>query len=775
MLRFQVRGDRPRSPQNPTPSRPGDRRWGARGSGAGVVTAVVLGILAAGLFTGPVSAAGAKAVKIPTTLKVKAGVTVNPPCTEAKHPFATIAGALACVQDGDTIKIGPGTFAGGFTIPASVVLVGAAANKTIIANSSVLSVPEVTVAASTTVTLKDLSVDAEVGGGAGNSGIVAGSGSLTLEGVGISGTNFGGKAAIDVTPSSGTATVSVLDSSIFDNHSGGLYVTAAASDDRSTLSVINSTISGNETAGEAIGGVGVTNTDATLRNDTIANNFSTQGGGLVIGTSSAVTVTDTLLATNQSNSATTGDCRLTPGSSLTSGGHNLVGVATPGVGIDCGFTNGLGGDLVGSASAPLNPLLGALASNGGDTETQALEPGSPAIGAGNPADCEAAPVNDLDQRGRSRAASTRGSCDIGSYDTGGRDTTTWTVSAAARANSTCAKPSHPFASIAGALACAHSGDEVEIGPGTFAGGFTIPASVALVGAGANATIIANQTESNTPEVTVAGAEAVTLRDLSVNAEVEGHFANRGVVAGSGSLTLESVSVSGVDLEGTPAVDVVPVTGNANVTVFDSSISDNHSGGLYVTAAASATPSTLSVTNSTLSGNEGAGDLGGLGFANTDATLRDDTIANNYSVAVGGLELGASSAATVTDTLLATNQSSTTGSADCLELPTAKLTSGGHNLVGESLGTAVGCEFKNGINGDRVGSPSAPLNPLLGALASNGGDTETQALEPDSPAIGAGNPADCEAVPVDDLDQRGDSRAASTRGSCDIGAYDTGGA
>ncbi|MHB1777924.1 MAG: Ig-like domain repeat protein, partial [Acidimicrobiales bacterium] len=42
------------------------------------------------------------------------------------------------------------------------------------------------------------------------------------------------------------------------------------------------------------------------------------------------------------------------------------------------------------------------------------------------------------------------------------------------------------------------------------------------------------------------------------------------------------------------------------------------------------------------------------------------------------------------------------------------------------------------------------------------------------AIGAGNPTDCAAAPVNGLDQRGDPRNAATRGTCDIGAYDTGG-
>jgi hypothetical protein len=57
-------------------------------------------------------------------------------------------------------------------------------------------------------------------------------------------------------------------------------------------------------------------------------------------------------------------------------GHNLIG-ATNG---SSGFT--AVGDLVGSAAAPLDPLVGPLADNGGPTLTMALLPGSPAIGTG---------------------------------------------------------------------------------------------------------------------------------------------------------------------------------------------------------------------------------------------------------------------------------------------------------------------------------------------------------------------------------------------------------
>ena len=43
-----------------------------------------------------------------------------------------------------------------------------------------------------------------------------------------------------------------------------------------------------------------------------------------------------------------------------------------------------GGNLIGTAGSPIDPLLGPLANNGGPTMTHALLTGSPAIDAGDP-------------------------------------------------------------------------------------------------------------------------------------------------------------------------------------------------------------------------------------------------------------------------------------------------------------------------------------------------------------------------------------------------------
>lgn len=155
-----------------------------------------------------------------------------------------------------------------------------------------------------------------------------------------------------------------------------------------TLTVTNSTISGNAAAGRggSVGGGIIVRPGAvaTITSSTFADNSAQQGADLETE-SSGLTITDTIMASGCVLEAT-----------ITDGGHNLE------TGSSCGFTAGT--DLRNT-----NPQLGALASNGGPTPTQALAPGSPAVDAGGT--CPAADSG-TDQRGLPRFAP----CDIGAYE-----------------------------------------------------------------------------------------------------------------------------------------------------------------------------------------------------------------------------------------------------------------------------------------------------------------------------------------------------------------------
>ena len=75
-----------------------------------------------------------------------------------------------------------------------------------------------------------------------------------------------------------------------------------------------------------------------------------------------------------------------------------------------------------------DPMLAGLADNGGPTRTMALQSGSPAIHAAEPAICRNVVVLNTDQRGRMRISGSDTTCDIGAYE--------WLPSASATATPT---------------------------------------------------------------------------------------------------------------------------------------------------------------------------------------------------------------------------------------------------------------------------------------------------------------------------------------------------
>jgi hypothetical protein len=135
------------------------------------------------------------------------------------------------------------------------------------------------------------------------------------------------------------------------------------------------------------GGLVAANGAMDLESVTIAHNSAGGGGGILRSAGTNVTLENALLDEN-----TGGNCQGDP----TSLGHNLDSDGT------CHYAGS--GDLTG-----ISAMLDILADNGGPTETHALLPGSPAIGAADDAACPAA-----DQRGVSRPQGTH--CDIGAFE-----------------------------------------------------------------------------------------------------------------------------------------------------------------------------------------------------------------------------------------------------------------------------------------------------------------------------------------------------------------------
>jgi hypothetical protein len=98
-------------------------------------------------------------------------------------------------------------------------------------------------------------------------------------------------------------------------------------------------------------------------------------------------------------------------------------------------------------------------------------------------------------------------------------------------------------------------------------------------------------------------------------------------------------------------------------------------------------------------------------------------------------------------------------------------SSSNNIVGVDS-NVIGIS-NDDVNGNQVGTAGTPVDPLLGALADNGGPTFTHALTNLSPAIDTGNNAfalDQNSVALT-TDQRGTGFPRFENSVVDIGAFE----
>ncbi|MHB8647316.1 MAG: IPT/TIG domain-containing protein [Thermomicrobiales bacterium] len=274
-----------------------------------------------------------------------------------------------------------------------------------------------------------------------NSGTLTLSASVTIDGTGHRVVVDGGCTFSNGACTGGGVTVFIVNSGVtaalialgIQHGNGGIAGGIANS---GTLTVTSSTLSGNNSTGGA-GGGGIANVATlTVTNSTLAGNSTDYEGGAIFNNGGTVTATNSTLSGNTAtlfgggimNKGTGAAVTLTnttvSGNSAGTGGGGISGPGTLNltntiVAGNMPFDiNGVQGtnnhSLVGG-----NPLLAALASNGGPTQTMAPLPGSPVIGAGDPAVCisttipAAAPVGGKDQRGVTRPTTL---CAIGAFE-----------------------------------------------------------------------------------------------------------------------------------------------------------------------------------------------------------------------------------------------------------------------------------------------------------------------------------------------------------------------
>jgi CSLREA domain-containing protein len=203
--------------------------------------------------------------------------------------------------------------------------------------------------------------------------------------------------------------------------------------------------------------------------------------------------------------------------------------------------------------------------------------------------------------------------------------------------------------------------------------------------------------------------------------------------------------------------------SGNIVAAPSESPSEFGGGIYIQNDA-----TVTITNTTVTGNRADDNGGGISLRNSPTVrLASVTVAGNRADFDGSGDLGGGisldveppGSLRVANSIVADNTNA--AAPDCGGPDS--VTSAGYNLIGN----VQGCLFSAG-NGDQVGTAAAPVDPLLGPLAANGGPTQTMALAPESPAIDNGNPAapgaGADACPA--TDQRG-----APRDVCDVGAYE----
>jgi CSLREA domain-containing protein len=291
-----------------------------------------------------------------------------------------------------------------------------------------------------------------------------------------------------------------------------------------------------------------------------------------------------------------------------------------------------------------------------------------------------------------------------------------------------------------------------------------------------------------------GSLTITDSTVSGNDSTDqggGVFYNAG--SGTNALTITGSTVSGNTADNDGAGVFFNSGAGGTLDVTDSTVADNTNtgttgdgGGVFFDGG------DLTIGGSAITGNTAGGDGGGLFIFNNSGTITNTTISGNTSeqfdsgggiwvvgtlsllnvtvagnsaetvplgaqagvvggngFLVGGGIFNADANVTVKNTIIANNTGGDCGGG---------VTSDGHNL--DSDGT---CALA--VTGDQSG-----VDPLLEALADNGGPTQTQALPADSPAVDTADNSGCP-----DTDQRAFPRPWDGDGdgtdTCDIGAYE----
>ena len=562
-------------------------------------------------------------------------------------------------------------------------------------------------------------------------------------------------------------TAQVHDSSFTGNvgfGGGGSQVAALSAWGTSTVVVERSTFRGNTSDGG--GGALGTRQSATLaiRSSTIVGNVSFWDGSAIEATSPVpVTVTGSTIAQNAGPSSLIGPMTIAativaPSSgeacaaAVTSGGFNVVSDAS------CGL--GATGD-----QQAVDPLLSGLADNGGPTRTMLLRAGSPALDVIPPATVGLCAAGATDQRG---AARPQGSgCDVGAAE---GSTATGSVALSvvvdAAADGGDVTPGDGVCATAAAactLRAAIDETNARVGADTITIAAGIHPTLSIPGA--------DDDDNRTGDLDVTDSVDLVATDATVSAAqldrvLDVHAASidlDGLTIRDGRLSTPNAAGGGVRVRGGDLVA-------GRLTVRDNRLLGATSrGGGIALFAGNAQVQASTVTSNQVAGFAGAG--GGIVIDHGTLDLANSTVSSNVGFAGAAIRAGFSAQARIVGVTVTANgglsalSGSITIAGSIVTAPTTNYacvdgarSRGGFNILSDT--TCDSLDTSNLVGAD----------PLLGALAANGGATPTHLPGGGSPAIDAipsGTAGLCDGSAP--LDQRAAPRP--TGAACDIGSVE----
>jgi len=333
---------------------------------------------------------------------------------------------------------------------------------------------------------------------------------------------------------------------------------------------------------------------------------------------------------------------------------------------------------------------------------------------------------------------------------------------------------------------------ISNGKGSTGGGIHISSSTV----GLNNVIVSGNTASFGGGIFAGGSSSLSL----VNTRVSNNIATDGSSRGGGILIVGSSSLSLSDSEiannSAKFGGGISSGGSSEVSVSNTTIRSNSAGsngwGIYAELS-----SNINLSGSTVSSNT-ASRGGGINLVNASASLSNSTVSNNSANLGAGFEaLGSSSSLNVINTTVSANSAQTMGGAVTTDQSSinfinsiiagnlapaaneinvgagASITSG-NNLFGDASKYSATAFVNFTPNDSDITATVDGENPtaiaaILKPLESNDHTTHTHALVLGSPAVDAGNDAVCVAVPINNVDQRGEMRPIGR--ACDIGAYE----